>query len=157
VIYMPVSKEYIEAVTKLAKNKTNRRFLNDSGDHAKLLIDLMVGNSQEGDDVLIYSGELKQSCFEDALKTGKGNIRILLDDIKGLSVIEKLPESSRNRIEIKQIQEKDGNHFLVSGTSVRYELSHDDATAVANFNEPIDELQALQTHFNEMWGSAVGA
>lgn len=152
---MPVSKEWLEAVTKLSENKTERRFLNDSADHAKVLIDLMIGKSQEQDDVMIYCGELKPSCFGDALQSAKGHIRIVLDDQKGFSVIRTLPQEVQNRIQAKLLNEKDGSHFFVAGTAMRYELSHDEATAVANFNEPPSELEKLKVRFNKLWENAI--
>lgn len=155
---MAVTDEYRDAVTKLADNKTDRRFLNDSGEHATLLANLMIGRSQADDEVLIYSGELVPAYFENALISAKGKIRILVDDKKGLSVIDNLPKDVRSKIQIKQISaEKDSNHFFVSGKAMRYELSHDKATAVANFNEPDSQIQKLKTTFNKMWDCAISA
>jgi hypothetical protein len=149
-----VTPEYRKAVTELAEKNENRRFLNDSRDHAKLLIDLMVGRSQENDEVLIYSGELKTECFGDSFQNAKGKIRVVLDSAKGLEVIAALPPALRNRIEPRILKEPDGNHFLVAGRAMRFELSHDDATAVANFNEPESELQKLRDRFSRLWDLA---
>lgn len=154
---MSLPQEYIDAVTKLANDKTNRRFLNDSGEHAKLLIDLMIGKSKQGEQVIIYSGELKANCFGDALKTAKGDIRILLDDNAGFSVIKNLPEDVQKRIQVKLVEQKDQSHFFISGTAMRFERNHNDATAVANFNEPEEKLTILRSRFEQMWESAIGA
>lgn len=154
---MSVTDEYKEAVTKLAENKTDRRFLNGSGAHAKLLINLMIGKSQDTEEVVIYTGELNPEYYEDALKTARGNIRILLDDDKGLSVLNNLPEASRKRIKAYKAKEKGNNHFFVSGTAMRFEMNHSDVTAVANFNEPEKVRTTLKAHFDKMWERAVSA
>lgn len=149
-----VTPEYRKAVTELAEKKENRRFLNDSSDHAKLLIELMVGRAQESDEVIIYSGSLKAECFDESLRATAATIRILLDDAKGIDVIDALPPDVRSRVQVRVVRTKDGNHFFVAGSAVRYELSHDDATAVANFNEPPAELQKLRERFERMWKDA---
>lgn len=154
---MALPQEYIDAVTKLSEEKTNRRFLNDSGEHAKLLIDLMIGKSKPGEEVSIYSGELKACCFGDALKTAQGDIRVLLDDEAGLSVISSLPEDVKKRVEYRLVNNKDQSHFFIAGTAMRFERNHDDATAVANFNEPEDKLNILRARFEQMWESAICA
>lgn len=149
-----VTPEYEKAVTELADRKENRRFLNDSSDHAKLLIDLMIGRSGENDSVLIYSGELKRECFGSSLQNSKAHIRIVLDDPKGLDAIATLQEDVQRRIEARLLRKKAGNHFFIAGSAMRYELSHDDATAVANFNEPPVELDKLRARFEKLWTEA---
>lgn len=148
--------EYRKAVTALADTKENRRFLNDSCEHAKDLANLMVGRAQSDDESLIYSGELGKGCFNDALTTSKGKIRILLDDRKGIAVVKSLPKGVQDRIEVRIVEQQPrGNHFFVSGQSFRYETDHVDSTAVANFNEP-DTVEKLTLLFDDMWGQAIG-
>ena len=151
---MPVTSEYRKAVTELADKKEDRRFLNDSSDHAKLLIELMIGRAKTGDEVLIYSGKLKAECYRESLINSSATIRVLLDDTAGESIITALPSDLQNRIECRIVKNKDGNHFFIAGSAMRFELDHDDATAVANFNEPDTELRKLRDRFEKMWDEA---
>lgn len=149
-----VTEEYRDAVTQLAINKEERRFLNDSCDHAKLLAELMIGKSLSDDKVEIYSGELGRNCFTDALLSSKASIRILLDSNNGVAVINGLPDEVRDRIEFRLVNAPCANHFFVSGNSFRYEKDHCDSTAVANFNEP-ETVTKLSNLFNIMWEQAI--
>lgn len=150
-----VSPEYEAAVTKLADEHKNQRFLNDSHHHAKLLADLMIGRATEYDDVLIYTRSLPTSCYGDALKNSKSkNIRIVLDDASGVSEIESLPKEVQSRINYCVLQAADGAHFFVAGDAFRLELDHHNAKAVANFNDP-DAIEVLGGRFNNLWSSTV--
>lgn len=145
-----VTEEYRTAVTALADNKENRRFLNDSSDHAKLLADLMIGRAKKGEEVLIYSGAMRDGCFVDALKSFKGTARILLDSSDGLGVINGFSKEICERIQAQVLEKRDGNHFFVAGASFRYEMDHNDATAIANFNEPAT-VEKLKDRFESLW------
>ncbi|MDO8811901.1 MAG: hypothetical protein Q7J38_07740 [Gallionella sp.] len=150
-----VTAEYRVAVTALATNKENRRFLNDSCEHAKLLADLMIGCAQNDDETVIYSGELGKDCFENALVSSQGKVRILLDNKSGNEIINSLPENVKARIEVRMIKHPCDEHFFVSGNSFRYETDHEESTAVANFNEPETAIK-LKALFNNMWDQAIG-
>lgn len=151
-----VTTEYRDAVTALATNKENRRFLNDSCEHAKLLAELMVGRAQnDNEDTVIYSGELGKDCFNNALVTSQGKVRILLDNKSGNEIINSLPENVRARIEVRMTKHPCDEHFFVSGNSFRYETDHEKSTAVANFNEP-ETANKLKALFNNMWDQAIG-
>lgn len=149
-----VTPEYEAAVTKFADEKKNQRFLNDSRDHARLLAKLMIGRTNEYDDVLIYSKCLPASCFGDALKHSKsGNIRIILDDAGMAKEIDNLPREVNDRIKLRIFEGVDGAHFFVAGNSFRLEIDHDNAKAVANFNEP-SAVKKLTQRFESLWGVA---
>jgi len=86
---MTFTNEYKAAVTALADKKQNRRFLNDSADHAKLISDLMIGRACEDDEVFIYSGALGKGCYDESIQNSKARqIRVLLDDKAGLEGYE---------------------------------------------------------------------
>ncbi len=152
---VPVTQEYRDAVTELATKKVNRRFLNDSGEHATLLIELMIGKAGPDDDVLIYSGELMGGCYRKALEeSGSNSIRILTDAAKARTVIDALPEGVRKCITHLIIDKADqGNHFFVVGSAFRWELDHSVGSAVANFNEP-ETPNKLRARFEDMWKRA---
>lgn len=146
--------EYEAAVTALADHKENRRFLNDSCAHAKLLANLMVGRAKAGDETLIYSGELGKDCFKDALISSKGRVRVVLDSKDGKALIDSLPVAVKDRVELRLATTKGEHHFFVSNNSFRYETDDNDSTAVANFNEP-ETVAKLKALFELMWGTAI--
>lgn len=149
-----VTPEYEAAVTKFANEHKNQKFLNDSHNHASLLADLMIGRTNEQDDVLIYSKSLPSSCFGDALAHSKSrNIRIILEDESGVEEINKLSVENKERIEFRLLKIADGAHFWIAGDSFRLEINHDKAKAVANFNDP-EAIQILETRFEKLWASA---
>lgn len=148
-----VTPEYESAVTKLADEHINQRFLNDSHDHAKLLAKLMIGRASENDEVLIYSRSLPPSCFGEALRHSKSeNIRIILDDEIGKEEISKLSIDDGGRIKSQVLGVPDGAHFWVAGNSFRLEIDHGNAKAVANFNDPV-AIQILKARFEKLWVS----
>lgn len=148
-----VTPEYEAAVTKLADEHKNQRFLNDSHNHASLLAELMIGRADEYDNVLIYTKSLPSSCFGDALKQSKSkNIKIILEDESGKEEIEKLSTEDRDRIKSRILKAADGAHFWVAGSSFRLEIDHDKAKAVANFNDP-EAIQILEARFETLWSS----
>lgn len=147
--------EYRKSVTELANKGVSRRFLNDSKEHAKLLADLMIGRAKDNEEILIYSGQLEEPCFNDALRDSRGPIRIVLESDNELSVLEKLPEEAKGRIEARVLNPGKArkNHFFVVGSSFRLELDHGKATAMANFNEP-KAADQLRKHFEQLWEQA---
>lgn len=148
-----VSQEYIDAVTALADKKENRRFLNDSSEHAKLLANLMIGRKTDSDDCVIYSGSLPLSCFKDAIIAAHGKIRVLVDDEANIEALEKEIPDFEHKLEIRKIAQRHAsqiNHFFVCGSAFRYEMNHSHATAISNFNEP-EVTNSLTTSFNTMW------
>lgn len=149
---VPVTQEYRDAVTELATKKTRRRFLNDSGEHATLLIELMIGKAGPEDEVLIYSGELMGDCYRKALEeSGSKSIRILTDSVKATAVIGALPKGAQKRITHLIVNEAElGNHFFVVGSAFRWEMDHSVGSAVANFNEP-ETTDKLRARFENMW------
>lgn len=151
-----VTQEYREAVTALADNQEDRRFLNDSRAHAKLLAELMIGRATEDTETCIYSGSLGKGCFAEALSSSEGTIRVLLDSKEGLDITNALDELVRNRLKVKIAELPHSNHFFISGNSFRYEKDHNDATAIANFNEP-ETVKKLKALFDSMWSAAVAA
>jgi hypothetical protein len=156
-----VTDEYKATVLALATAKTDKRFLNDSSNHATLLIELMFDNAID-EDIIIYSGALPSSCFTASLKKTKAKtIRVVLDDAMGLDVISALPTEVQQRITARVIPSEfkgvRGNHFYIAGNAIRYELNHDEATAVANFNEPIANLAPTKERFETLWAAAGAA
>jgi hypothetical protein len=149
----PVTPEYKAAVTKLAHEQKNQRFLNDSPDHAKLLAKLMIGRAKENDDVLIYSKSLPSFCYDDALQDSKShNIRVILEDESGVAVIDNLPEAVKAHVEHRVLATPNGAHFWVAGKSFRLELDHQKAKAIANFSDP-EAVQTLRARFEKLWSS----
>lgn len=149
-----VTPEYRDAVTKLAEERKNQRFLNDSPEHAKLLAELMIGRSDENDDVLIYSEKLPLSCFGDALNNSKSaKIRVLLDDVSGVEEIKKLSPEVSSRITSRVLKGPDGSHFFLTKNSFRLEIDHAKAKAVANFNDP-EAIHILRSRFESLWTNA---
>lgn len=150
--HVKVTPEYEAAVTKYADEHKNQRFLNDSHSHANLLANLMIGRTSECDDVLIYSKSLPSSCFGDALSNSKSkNIRIILDDASGRERIEALPQN-QDRFQVRVLNTIDGAHFWVAGDSFRLEIDHDNAKAIANFNDP-EAIKILRARFENLWSS----
>lgn len=149
-----VTPGYKTAVTKFADEQINQRFLNDSIDHAKLLAGLMIGRAKESADVLIYSEKLPSECFGDAISNSRSeNIRIILDDKKGIEEINKLPDAIKSRIQYRVLETSDGAHFWVAGNSFRLEMDHGSAKAIANFND-YDAIETLSSRFEKLWLTA---
>jgi hypothetical protein len=145
--------EYIVAIANMAEGHINRRFLNDSKDHASLLIDSMIVRSKTDDEVRIYSGSLRADCFREVLLSGNQKIRILVDDMSAAqSAIDGINKQNNN-IKILPAAQKWTNHFFTVGDSFRYELDDGKAAASANFNEPAI-VEKLNARFDAMWLAA---
>lgn len=155
--YSDLPHDYVKAIFDYSINSVNRRFLNDSGIHAKLLIEVMLDSGKPDDEIRIYSGSLNADCYPDALShTESTKIKILVDDIAaGEIVLNKLDPSVMKKIEIRKSGDKDHtNHFYTVGQKCfRYELDHGKATAIANFNEPTS-ASTLNDRFDKMWSNA---
>ena len=100
---MPLAKYRQDAIVR-AKNKISSRILNDSIDHANILIETMVGMAGSGDVVKIYSGYLPDGSFFESMKsTEASRILIVLDDDSKLQWLKKLPPSQLAKIEVRKI------------------------------------------------------
>lgn len=156
--YQGVTKEYFKAVVAAKAGSIDKRFLNDSLSHAKLLADLMIGEAGTDDDVRIYSGALSRECYDEALRSSKAqSIRILVDDAEAARInFEKIRQGIDSKIDVRVYDQKTHYpHFFVAGNSFRLELSDEDATAVANFNDH-SEVRGKLTHtFDVLWKTAV--
>jgi hypothetical protein len=145
-------REWEKAVTMLADAHENRRFLNDSVAHAKILAGLMIGRSK--DSALIFSGSLREDCYGESLGKASGKLRILVEDAGNLGWIARLPNAGQ--IEVRKVGARApaANHFFVAdAASFRLERDHKKASALANFNEP-DTCQVLTARFNVVWPEA---
>lgn len=151
----PMSDDYRFAVTKLAYDRTNQRFLNDSNEHAKLVARLMVSRVVGGGDVLIYSDSLKPGFYAEILCYSKCHFRIIVGNTAAVEVIRSLPQEAQNRIEFRASNTPKRNHFLVAGNSFRSEISDcsDELQVVCNFCES-EVVEDLRNLFGAMWEKA---
>jgi hypothetical protein len=160
---MQVLSNYSDAVRALAINKTDKRFLNDSAAHAKIIAEFMLGNSTS-DDCQIYSGRLVKECYGDALSKFSGNkIRVIIDHTSASDTIKEdfadLIASKKLSVRIlnnANSQFDNVNHFFITGSGYRYELDHDQARAISNFNEPTT-TEKLKVIFEKMWEASADA
>jgi hypothetical protein len=127
--------EYIKDVFYSFLEKKDEVIFNDSPEHARLLLDLMIGKAKKGDDVFIFSGSLHENAFRDALTATNGNLHIIVEQEPSTAIKNILTNKG---FSYKLLPEGHPrmNHFVVSGNSFRSEINHDDGTAVANFNNP---------------------
>lgn len=152
----PVSDDYRSAVTRLADNNVNRRFLNDSKEQAKLIAGLMVSRAVENRDVLIYSDSLEPEFYTEILRYSECHFRILVGNTGALGVIKSLPKYAQDRIDCRASTTPKGVHFLVTKHSFRYELPEhpDELFVVCNFYEP-EIAQLLRDRFETMWENSI--
>lgn len=143
---------YRQDAINRAKNKIASRILNDSINHANILIETMVGMAGPDDVVKIYSGTLPANSFFEALKnTGAKEILVVLDDDTKLQWIAELPASQLAKIEVRKIAKQRPNHFFcVSSGAFRYETDATTYRAEANFNEPVT-AEILSKAFDGYW------
>lgn len=153
--------EYISAVTRLAKKRTNQRFLNDTNEHAEFVFWLIIRSCRLGEEILIYSKALKFPFYRRILRAAclfdPGIVfKILLDDEEGIEEIKKLPENVQRQIECRIASVSDGAHMVVTSTAFRIEAKdyHDELFVVCNFYEP-DIAENLRKRFNRIWENAV--
>lgn len=151
---MSLAKYRQDAINR-ANNKTSSRILNDSLDHANILIETMIGMAHEGDTISIYSGNLPRDSFSESLKKTKASkIRIIVDDESKLQWCNELSSELLSKIEIKKIAKERPNHFFcVSSGAFRYETDALTYRAEANFNEPITS-EKLSKAFDKYWRDA---
>lgn len=157
--YRGVSEEYFNAVVAAKANGIDKRFLNDSLSHAKLLADLMIGEANTEDDVRIYSGSLSRDCYDEALRSSKAkSVHVLVDADKAEAAkanYDRIGVAGNPKIKVRVYDQKAHySHFFVSGHSFRLELSDKDATAVANFNDQSEVLGKLSGTFDAMWNKS---
>jgi hypothetical protein len=141
--------DYIVAVTELAIRKEDRRFMNDSIEHARLLVDLMIGDADSGEQVYVFSEQLKDEAYTNAIRVTQGVVHALVekepsDEMKTL-LLERgfeckvLPEGAAGEIQ----------HFLVAGNAFRVEIDHNKAQALANFNG-VEMANFLKKRYQEL-------
>ncbi|MBF0093518.1 MAG: hypothetical protein HQL34_03130 [Alphaproteobacteria bacterium] len=140
------SEEWIAAVRQSAKDKTNRRFLNDSIHYTKILAETMIRPATQSVD--IYSGSLDRTCYEDAVVNVKCAVRILVDDLQAANWAK-----AGDNVTIKKAPRDMGEHFFIAdGAAFRFELDHNKAMAIANFNEP-EVCAELKRRFDAAWNA----
>lgn len=148
---------YKDDVRALANGRVDKRFLNDSPAHAKIIAEAMLGAST-AEECVIYSGGLTKDCYGQALESFTGQrIRVIVEHEQAIETIQRdyAQLLASHKLLLKILLNKDGhfdaiNHFFVSGDSYRYELDHPNARAISNFNEP-DTAQKLKANFEKMW------
>lgn len=151
----PVPDDYRAAITGLADNMVNRRFLNSSKEQTKLIARLMVNRVVENGDVLIYSDSLEQEFYTEILCHSRCHFRILVGNTGALKVIKSLPQHAQNRIDCRAHNGFKKEHFLVIKHSFRYELPEyqNELLVICNFYEP-ETAQKLRDRFEAMWGNS---
>lgn len=153
--------EYSDALTKIADERTNQRFLNDSNSQAELVFWLMLRSLRPNDEVLIYSDALSHPFYLRILAgpcflKSKPVCKIVLDDKAGIEIIKKLPEDAQRRIDCRLAPTKDGAHMIVTHHAFRFEAKdyHDELFVVCNFNE-LEVVERLKKRFDRIWENSV--
>ena len=150
--------EYRAAVTVLANENKNRRFIISSGEHANIVVHLMVSKLERSDEILIYSDCLSLDFYRKILIDSNCQIKIIFDKIEGMKIIESLPEDVQDRITCwcRPSSDIEKRHFIVAGTSFSYELEpwKDESFVVCNFYEP-EIVERLKSRFERMWEGSV--
>lgn len=165
--------DYVEAVTLLADEQVNRRFLNDSNAQAGLVSMLMVSHNPGHNEVLIYSESLEPAFYRDILLNTTARFRVIFCNTKALELLKPLPKDVQNRIEYRASSTPRGERFMVVGNAFRYQLaeishlmfgkiiqyepdarrSSSELFVVCNFNEP-GSARKLRDRFEAMWDEA---
>lgn len=167
------ARAYAEVIERLARQKVNQRISNSVPIHAAILLETMFRHAK--DEVRIYTGELAPAtyghpalvreakrfisrpgtCLKILLQRRQSEewieqhlfTRHLLDTPSGFGVFE-----VRNAEGVYATDK--AKHFSVmDATGFRFELSHDDTKAVANFNEP-HVAQELSAAFDKAFEMA---
>lgn len=148
--------EYRAALTKLAKEHKNQRFLTGEDWGARVVAGLMVDQMSASEEVLIHTNALQHSFYADILRSSVCCFRIILGSIEGIAVVENLPFEVQNRLEIRSASVCHMKHCLVAGMAFRVEARacRDELYVVCNFNEP-DVAGSLRKQFNELWTRTV--
>lgn len=147
-------RDYRKAVTKLADDKIDQRFLGASNEHAKFVAGLILEHSTESSELLIYSEALEDAFYEEVLRFSKCHIKVVLDNEEGVQIIRRLPQEVQNRLVVRFTHTPKGAHFLFLNNAVRFELKGDELFAVCNFNESDEAIQKLRDRFEELWKNA---
>lgn len=153
-----MSKDYREALTKNFNNKVDQRFLGGSEKQAKFVFGLMISQTTEADEVLIYSRALEHSFYSEVLTSSKCRIRIILDDVKGLDVIKSLPQDVQRRVACCYILSHDASekHFIMFDNAFRCEVKEGkELYSVSNFNEPDETIKKLRARFERHWKDSI--
>lgn len=168
-----VPQDYVEAITLLADEQANRRFLNCSNAQAELVVGLMISQNSEYSEVLIYSESLGPAFYKEILQNPRGRFRVIFCNTKALEVILALPKEVQDRIDYRASSTPRSERFLVIGDAFRYQLSEishlvfgriiqyepdirkssSELFVVCNFNEP-ESAQKLRARFESMWEEA---
>ncbi|GEM_PF-3095111 len=142
--------EYEDGLQRIAKNNRNERFLSDSNEHAKLVIELIASRAKDGDEVLIYTSTLP-AFYDVALRNPKCKFRILVDSIDGMNAVRILCSEVSHRIDCRFAHVPEGKHFISLGCAYWMAVDHDsELVGISNFNEP-EAVQRLQSRFERMW------
>lgn len=145
---------YEDAVRFIENNNVNRRFLNNTYEHVRLVVELMIGRMMDGDEVLIYTSTLP-AFYEVALRNPKCKLRILVDNIHGMNAVRILRSEVSCRIDCRFVSAPEGKYFMSGGSAYRMVVDNDNEfIAVSNFNEP-EAVQRLRSRFDRMWECAV--
>ena len=150
---------YESELKELAESKTNKRFLNDSTEHARIVAKYMIGRS-DAQECLIYSGTLGHSLYSEVLPTfaatPQKKIRVLLQQ-KSIDQVRADFKAliEQHRLEVKVLSDPENifvnvPHFFTVGDAFRYELDHQATRAISNFHEP-ETAQKLKDLFERMW------
>lgn len=147
--------EYRKDAISRAEKRIASRILNDSLEHANILIETMIGYAAPEDEIRIYSGHLPESSFAEHLKSAKARkILIALDDPTKVQWLSKLPSDVLAKIEVRRIVKERPNHFFcVSSGAFRFEVDAASYRAEANFNEP-ETVKKLESAFDGYWADA---
>lgn len=153
--------DYMVAVTKLATDREDRRFLNGNEKEASLVSWLMVRNARAEDEVLIYSKALSLPFYSEILRAtclsvSKPVFRIIIDDKQGVDIIKNLPEDVQSRINCRLATTKDGLHLLLTPVAFRAERKGfiNELFVVCNFYEP-GTVEVLKTRFERIWRNSI--
>lgn len=137
--------EYELTVIKLCKEKSNKKIVNSSFSHNKLLTIAMIMHASENDRICILSSSLPNEVY-DTLKTTKSNIidllvdRILPDDHWIFNFIK----NDQRNIRIFLTENVVSRHFLcTSSNAFRFEPDNREKTSIACFNDQQSSVKLL--------------
>ena len=155
-----VSAEYRSQLTGMADRLVGMFFWNKGEGSSKLTVGLLISRAAGMEEVVIYSHSLGATFYKDVLRELKCPARILLDDSKGMSVVECLPQNIQNLIDVHVLSSprvnKDNVHFIATDYAFRCgEKERDDElSGWASFNNPI-KTKSWRDHFDKLWKDSV--
>lgn len=140
---------FISLIEECRKGKKNRIIHNASKDHAFALFSSLIDEARKTkEDVRIISGNLDRdfyakladsitTCMDDGVKVSVSVVSHEFDvDANTFAQAVKKHENGKLFVSPNDL-EVEGPHFLVVGENkFRLELDHDQAKAIANFNDP---------------------